>query len=236
VANGGVRRPLHIIDRVIDDEGRVVYSTPKAEGTRVISEKTAAVMNEMLKAVVVRGTGQNAALSEHVVARKTGTAQKAGRGGYSADRFVASFAGYVPADRPRLVIVAVVDEPRGAQYGGTVAAPVFQEVAEAALRYLRVEPSAPGRQLPVVTTQLAAFSQNRARSAVLPASSPRGAATVPDLRGLDARAAMAGAVRSGFEAVTEGSGIVTEQEPAAGSAVTDRRLKLKMKSPWESTR
>ena len=115
IASGGIRRSLHIVEKVIDDEGRTVYVHPQPAAERVLSEKTAAVMNEMLKAVVARGTGQNAALTEHVVAGKTGTAQKAGRGGYAPDKFVASFAGYVPADRPRLVIVAVVDEPHGAQ-------------------------------------------------------------------------------------------------------------------------
>lgn len=236
IANGGVRRPLHIVDRVVDDEGHVVFATPTAAGQRVVSEKTAAVMNEILKAVVARGTGQNAAISEHVVAGKTGTAQKAGRGGYSADKFVASFAGYVPADRPRLVIVAVVDEPRGAQYGGTVAAPIFHEVAEAALRYLRVDPSIPGRELPLPATKLAAFSQNVARAVPAAAKRDAGSRVVPDLRGLDARAAVAAAVRSGFEPVTDGSGVVTEQEPVAGSVGADRKLKLKMRSPWESTR
>ena len=110
-----------------------------------MSEKTAAVLNEILKNVVSRGTGENAALAEHVVAGKTGTAQKAVRGGYIADRYVGSFAGYVPADRPRLVILVVIDEPRGEHYGGTVAAPVFREIAEATLRYLGVPPSIPSR-------------------------------------------------------------------------------------------
>src|SRR5256885_6414296 len=89
------------------------------------------------------------------------TAQKAVRGIYSPDKFVASFAGYVPADRPRLAILVVVDEPKVSQYGGTVAAPVFKEIAESTLRYLRVAPSIPVRTIPLGAPLLAAFSQEQ---------------------------------------------------------------------------
>ncbi|HWW60783.1 MAG TPA: penicillin-binding transpeptidase domain-containing protein, partial [Thermoanaerobaculia bacterium] len=198
VANGGVRVEPRIVDRVVDDAGRTLWQPERVTPARVISEKTAAVMNEILKAVVARGTGENAALAEHIVAGKTGTAQKAGRGGYSADKFVASFAGYVPADRPRLVILVVVDEPRGAQYGGTVAAPVFREIAEATLRYLGVAPSIPSRSIGVGAPVLAAFSQ----------STP----ATPDLRGLDARAAIAIAVKRGLSVRAIGSGVVISQQ------------------------
>src|SRR5437764_970852 len=133
VANGGLRVQPRIIDKVTDANANIIEAPPVAAPVRVISEKTAAVLNEILKSVVARGTGVKAALAEHVVAGKTGTAQKAVRGGYSAEKFVASFAGYVPADRPRLVILAVVDEPKGAQYGGTIAAPMFKQIAESSL-------------------------------------------------------------------------------------------------------
>ena len=104
-----------IVEKVVDAKGNTIYVPPQAAPVRVISEKTAAVLNEILKAVVARGTGVHAALAEHVVAGKTGTAQKAVRGGYSPDKFVASFGGYVPADRPRLAILVVIDEPKGAR-------------------------------------------------------------------------------------------------------------------------
>jgi cell division protein FtsI (penicillin-binding protein 3) len=219
IANGGVRIEPRIVDRVVDASGRTIYRPPQQPPVRIVSEKTAAVLNEILKAVVARGTGQPAALAEHIVAGKTGTAQKAGRGGYSADRFLASFVGYVPADRPRLVIYVAVDEPRGAQYGGTVAAPVFKEIAEASLRYLGVPPSIPVRSLDVGTPMLATFSQK-------PAPRPHSAA-VPDLRGLDARAAVANAVAAGLEVRVVGSGVVTSQNPQAGGALPqDRQLLL----------
>lgn len=214
VANGGMKVAPRIVDRVVDAKGSIVYQPAKVAPERVMSDRTAAVLNEILKAVVARGTGQPAALSEHVVAGKTGTAQKAERGGgYSADKFVASFVGYVPADRPRLVILAVVDEPKGAQYGGTVAAPIFKEVAESTLRYLAVPPSLPARTLGVGPVQLAAFSQE-----TRPPGSP-----VPDLRGLDLRAALARAVADGLAVRVVGSGVVQTQTPEPGGALPQNR-------------
>ena len=214
VANGGVRVEPRVIDRVIDDSGATIYKPETRVPQRVISERTAAVLNEILKSVVYRGTGERAALPEHVVAGKTGTAQKAGRGGYAPDKFVASFGGYVPADNPRLVILVVVDEPKGEQYGGVIAAPAFREIAEAALHYLRVAPSVPQRSIAPETVALAAFSQQ---------PTPVSRAAVPDLKGLDARAAVAQATAAGLLVEAVGSGVVTTQKPAAGEALPPTR-------------
>lgn len=221
VANGGVLVEPRIVRRIVGDDGTTVDEAARRSPTRVISEKTAAVLNEILKAVVARGTGSRAALAEHVVAGKTGTAQKAGRGGYALDRHVASFAGYVPADQPRVVVLVVVDEPRGAYHGGSVAAPAFREIAEATLRYLGVAPSIPSRTIGVGEPLLAAFSQ--------PPHSAGPAAAVPDLRGLDARAAIARAVASGLAVRAVGSGVVISQEPGPGGALPEsRELILRM--------
>ena len=218
VANGGVRVEPRIIDRVVDASGKTIYEPPRHEPQRVISERTAAILNEILKSVVYRGTGERAALPEHVVAGKTGTAQKAIRGGYAIDKFIASFGGYVPADRPRLVILVVVDEPRGEQYGGVIAAPAFRDIAEATLHYLRVAPSVPQRSVGIGAPLLAAFSQQQ---------NPVTRAAVPDLTGLDARAAVARATEAGLLVEAFGSGVVTTQKPAAGEALPpDRRVAI----------
>ena len=209
VANGGLRVQPRIVEKVIDAKGNAIYTPPQAAPVRVISEKTAAVLNEILKTVVARGTGVQAALAEHVVAGKTGTAQKAGRGGYT-DKVVASFGGYVPADRPQLAILVVVDEPKGSEYGGTVAAPAFKEIAESTLRYLNVPPSVPARTIDVAAPMLATFSQKPA---------PTAGSKVPDLRGLDARAAVALATSAGFRVRASGSGVVQTQQPLPGEAL-----------------
>jgi cell division protein FtsI/penicillin-binding protein 2 len=78
------------------------------------------------------------------VAGKTGTGQVPdGHGGYSTSDYEASFVGMVPASKPRLVVLVKVDAPRGAIYGGTVAAPAFQSIAKFDLQYLGVTPDAP---------------------------------------------------------------------------------------------
>jgi cell division protein FtsI (penicillin-binding protein 3) len=213
-----VRVEPRVIDRVVDDSGATIFKPERVVPQRVVSERTAAVLNEILKSVVYRGTGERAALPEHVVAGKTGTAQKAVRGGYSPDKFIASFGGYVPADRPRLVILVVVDEPKGEQFGGVIAAPAFREIAEGTLHYLRVPPSVPQRSIGLEPLPLAAFSQQ---------PNPILRAAVPDLKGLDARAAVARATAAGLLVEAVGSGVVTTQTPGAGEALpASRRVSI----------
>jgi cell division protein FtsI (penicillin-binding protein 3) len=108
---------------------------------RVISEKTAGIMRDMLKQVVAPGgTGTKAAVEGYCVAGKTGTSQKIDQGGYSHSKIIASFAGFVPADDPRLAIIVLVDEPQRMRYGGEIAAPAFSRMANAMLNYLHVPP------------------------------------------------------------------------------------------------
>jgi len=110
---------------------------------RVISEDTARDVLAMLEAVVTsgEGTGKRAAVPGYRVAGKTGTARKVVSGGYSEDHHTALFAGIAPVSRPRLAIVVVVDDPsNGEYYGGELAAPVFSNIAQGALRILAVPP------------------------------------------------------------------------------------------------
>jgi hypothetical protein len=102
----------------------------------------------MMMTVVDEGTAKPARMPGYSIAGKTGTAQKIGpEGTYAANRYVASFVGFVPASRPALTILVVLDEPRGSLYhGGDIAAPVFRRIALPALRYLGVPPE-PGRFL-----------------------------------------------------------------------------------------
>ncbi len=142
IAADGVLRPISM----------VALDTPPA-GERAISASTAHELVEMLEAVVSpKGTGQRAAVRNFHIAGKTGTTQKAGVGGYSADRHGAIFAGFAPARQPRLVVIVMIDEPQGrAYYGGDIAAPVFANIVSGALRVLAVPPDAlPAPPLTVV--------------------------------------------------------------------------------------
>ncbi len=113
-----------------------------APATRVLEEKVARELIDLLEAAVNPGsTGEKAIVPGYRVAGKTGTAWKATAGGYSTDRYLAVFAGVVPATRPRLAVVVMIDEPGGAlYYGGDIAAPVFSAVMSGALRLMSVGP------------------------------------------------------------------------------------------------
>jgi cell division protein FtsI (penicillin-binding protein 3) len=150
IANGGYLRRPYVVDRVIARDGKTMSATLPDPGRRVISDELAATLRRMLEGVVVRGTGTKAAIPGYRAAGKTGTAQKIGPDGrYSARDFVASFVGWAPAHDPALLILVVIDSPRGAYHGGDVAAPVFARIALPALSYLRVPPdAAPGPGAP----------------------------------------------------------------------------------------
>lgn len=144
VANGGHLVRPYVLRAVRHPDGGVEEIRPFPI-RRVISPETAQTLTSIFTEVVARGTGRAAALPGYPVAGKTGTAQKLDRqtGTYSSTKVVASFVGYVPAENPRLAILVLIDEPGGIAWGGTVAAPVFREVAQEALSYLEIPPVAP---------------------------------------------------------------------------------------------
>ena len=137
IANGGTLRAPSLIESV---DGEPV---PEPEGHQVISEKTSAEVRKMLEGVLGPfGTASEVSVPGYVLAGKTGTAQKVIDGTYSDTQYVASFVGFAPAADPKLLVSVVVDEPKGGDYyGGTVAAPVFGQIASFALPYLGIPPT-----------------------------------------------------------------------------------------------
>ncbi|HJU47581.1 MAG TPA: penicillin-binding protein 2 [Gaiellaceae bacterium] len=136
IGNGGVRMRPHLVEKV---SGKRV---PVGSGKRIVSRGTADRMMGMFRDVVVEGTGTEAAIPGYTVAGKTGTASKPENGRY-VSKYVASFVGLVPAEKPRLAILVAVDEPKGQIWGGVVAAPAFRDIARFALQYLEIPPDAP---------------------------------------------------------------------------------------------
>jgi cell division protein FtsI/penicillin-binding protein 2 len=131
IANGGVEHRPYVVQ---GDE---------KPGKRVLATATAHSVAKMLQGVLsAGGTASEAAIPGYTLAGKTGTAQKPDpiNGGYSKDKYVASFIGFAPATNPRLEVAVMVDEPKGAIFGGVVAAPAFQKILQFALPYLRVPP------------------------------------------------------------------------------------------------
>ena len=225
VANGGYLMKPIVVRRVEDAEGRTVREAKPVVVRRVLEPDTVDTVTEMLRTVVLEGTGRRAAVPGYVVAGKTGTAQKVDASGrYSMIDHVASFVGWTPASRPALVILASLDTPRGAaNQGGDVAAPLFARVAEAALRILAVPPDDPGRVLRAVATPVegvvpAAYRPQEAARPLppLPADEP---GFMPDLRGRSAREAAIAAARRGLVVELHGSGPVMAQSPEPGAVI-----------------
>jgi len=139
VANGGVWIQPHLVDRV---GGRAPESWKRH---RIMSLKVDREVKQMLTGVITDegATGTAAAIPGYTVAGKTGTAQVSNGHGYSTTDYTASFVGMVPASHPRLVVLVKVDDPRGSIFGGVVAAPAFQQIAQFDLQYLEVPPDDP---------------------------------------------------------------------------------------------
>ncbi len=141
IANDGVYVTPRLVLGSVGSNG-ALQPADRIPTRRVLSERTAQQMQTILAEVVRSGTGKRAAIDGYQVAGKTGTAQKPSPdGGYSSDAYTSSFAGFLPADRPELTVVVVLDEPDEYR-AAIVAAPVFAEVAEYALRMLQVSPDA----------------------------------------------------------------------------------------------
>jgi cell division protein FtsI (penicillin-binding protein 3) len=136
IAADGVLRPVSFLLDEDENEGEAV------EGQRVMSVETARAVRKMMQRVVSdKGTGERASVANYSVAGKTGTVHKFIAGGYAEDRYLSIFSGMVPADKPELVMVVMIDEPRnGEHFGGQVAAPVFSQVMSGAMRLLDIAP------------------------------------------------------------------------------------------------
>ena len=156
IANGGVMLQPSIVRDV--DSGTDDGAPAPSLGRRIMSQKTAEVMKQMLQGVVLHGSGVAAQLVGYTSAGKTGTAQKVdATGHYSHKDYVASFIGFAPAERPAVAILVVIDTPVGAIYGAEVAAPAWKSIAEQTLRYLNVPQDNPSDSIQIASRRSAEF-------------------------------------------------------------------------------
>jgi cell division protein FtsI (penicillin-binding protein 3) len=237
IANGGLRMTPRLVDAVLDRHGEVEMTREPREDRRVISERTARAVARMMETVSEPGgTGTRARVPGYRVAGKTGTAQKVENGGYSATKRVSTYTGFLPADRPEVAIVVVVDTPTiGSKYGGIAAAPAFSSIGAFTMRYLGIAPDpddlvippAPG--IPEVDPEAPPPAPRVAKRpepfvSTLPSEPIEVTASaegwvVPDLTGRSLRAALVAMQPIGVDLKVEGSGRVASQEPLAGTAV-----------------
>jgi cell division protein FtsI (penicillin-binding protein 3) len=222
IANGGYLMQPYLVEKVVDSYGQVVESHQPRILRRVVSEEVARQVTKMMESATDEGgTGTLAEVAGYQVAGKTGTAQKVDSvtGGYSVDKRLSSFVGFVPANEPKLVILVMIDEPQEKTYGGLVAAPVFSRIASQALTHMQVPP-----------TQQVRRDQNRPLPEV--AENPPIQPTVYQAREGDEQPLMPGLIGMSFRQVLQtmertklniklqGSGRVVAQSPQPGGAIT----------------
>lgn len=132
VANGGTLMETRLVGSITDADGKAVFANEPASVRKVITKGTDDTVKTILRRVVERGTGKNAAVPGYAIAGKTGTSKKIDprTGKYLTNTNVASFCGFFPADKPQYTILVILDNPKVLYYGGETAAPAFQEIAK----------------------------------------------------------------------------------------------------------
>jgi cell division protein FtsI/penicillin-binding protein 2 len=129
VVNGGVLYKPQVIEKEVKRDGHLIFQSSPVMIRRVISEETSKRMRDLLVDVVKEGTGVNAQVNSVLIGGKTGTSQKLIHGKYSKENYNSSFVGFFPADAPKIVCLVLVNSPQIGKYGGSVAAPIFKNIA-----------------------------------------------------------------------------------------------------------
>jgi cell division protein FtsI (penicillin-binding protein 3) len=240
VANGGELVQPRVVRAVIRDRRRL--PVPRKVIARPITTNTSATLTQIMEGVVTDGTGKSAQIPGYTVAGKTGTAKKLVNGSYRGHSdYNVSFIGFVPAQKPVFAIVVVVDSPhRVSPYGGVVAAPIFQKIAETALRHYGV-PQSINAPEPLLASRPGDATEQPAsgpatRPRIVPLGGPAGAITAfPDLTGMSARDALRVLAQLGLTARLQGTGVVAQQFPPAGEPIESAStvvLKLERQAPY----
>lgn len=227
IANGGFSVRPYVLDRVAFHDGRELKMNHPQPTSPVISKKTIEQIKDWMEGVVQEGgTGTLAALDGYRTAGKTGTAQKIDPATrrYSSKKVMSSFMGFAPLENPKLVSIFIFDEPEKADYGGTLAAPVFKQVMESSLAYMGVprDFASPNR-IALKTEKLP--KKNTFEEPVSAANV--GAGFIPDLRGLTVREVLAQLKELQIDVKIVGSGVAVKQFPKAGEKTeTQRKLEI----------
>lgn len=223
VANGGTLMRPYLVEQILDDSGAVVQKFEPQIVRRVISAETARKVTKMMETVTGNGgTGTKAALDGYRVAGKTGTAQKVDpvTRTYSPTKRIGSFVGFVPADKPKLTIAVIIDEPQGIKYGGVVAAPAFRAIAQNSLAYLKIQPNIPttAAPTPIETKETAAPAVELLSDGDIQETATEGE-LMPDFRGMSMRRVLQVMEKRGINIRLMGSGRAAEQNPPPGHKI-----------------
>ncbi|MGH7884315.1 MAG: penicillin-binding protein, partial [Thermodesulfobacteriota bacterium] len=203
IANGGYQMQPYVVKSIVSPKGEIINEKKPKVIKRVISYDTAEILKRMLRAVVEKGTGENAQISGYSIAGKTGTAQipDTENGGYYANKYIASFMGFAPSDNPKLTLLVMLEDPKKSIYGGSTAAPIFKAITEKVLFYMGI---------PTEEEFL-------------------GNSLMPNLEGKSARDILRWAEEEGIKVSIKGNGYVIEQYPKPGETIkrgADCKFKL----------
>ena len=226
LANGGLLLQPALIRQVRAPEGAVMYRHRTEVVRRVVTAEVAAALRGMLRGVVESGTGTGAAMANFPVAAKTGTARRVVRGRYAPGQYTASFVALFPADRPQIVLVVKIDDPRtGSYFAAQAAAPVTRSMLEQALAARDV---ALDRARLSTAAPLAPSAGLENDEGVVPYSVPwpyhpdtvsaHPVRAVPDVAGRSLRAAVRALHRRGFQVALKGWGVAERTAPPAGDS------------------
>ncbi len=228
IVNGGILYQPQIIEKEIKRDGQIIYESSPKEIRRVISEGTSAVMKNLLVGVVKEGTGTNAQLKSVTIGGKTGTSQKLIDGKYSKLQYNSSFVGFFPAESPKIVCLILVNSPKVGRYGGSVAAPIFKNVAE---KIIELNPGyfedqkniSEGKNLLITKNNTETKTGNPSSVKVNDTSklflSMAGSNKMPDLKDLSLREAVLVLSKLGLKYKVNGSGKVIFQSIQPGDKI-----------------
>jgi len=236
IANGGSWVKPHVVREMRSADGSIVFQA-KTELRPALKAETVEKLRGMMEGVTLHGTARKAQVEGYTAAGKTGTAQKIDpkTHTYSATKYIGSFVGFAPANNPAVVIIVVIDEPRGAYHGGDVAAPVFREIAEQILPELSVTPDVETKtqliaenrktspqeiqddeQRAATLPTIAKNFSNGSREVVFAPATKRGA-LMPDLRGQSVKDVMRMCSQLGLNLEAKGTGRAISQYPSVGA-------------------
>lgn len=212
IANNGLLMRPYLVKAIMDPKAQLLSEAEPTVVNRVMEPGVARLLTAMLCMVTEPGgTAARLNINGVRIAGKTGTAQKAVAGGYSHDDYIASFVGFLPADNPKLVILVLIDSPKGSHFGSTVAGPAWVEIAKAGLERIGASPS-------LQQAALTAPAANVAAPYIAPDPEPAlESGYMPDLRGLSLRQVLNVANSHGIEIKASGFGRVVMQSPMAGA-------------------
>ncbi len=220
VVNGGNLLEPTFVKKIVNEDGITIYDHKPYIKRRVISEETSAQVREMLYQTVERGGGVNAKIEGYHIGGKTGTAQKSGKGGYQRGKYILSYCGFYPVEKPQYLLLVVANEPHSNMiYASQLMAPLFKSIMERVFRYKKI--------LPTTAVVEKVGNVNLVNRKLVPTISNN---TMPDLKGLSSREVMDIFKNRDIEIEVRGNGVVDTYSPIMGTNLQNiKKVKINLK-------